>query len=215
MEQEFRADKIFNLNPKHIIHDEDEGIGRFLINIEANAAGNGVVADTYKIAYTCSATSSKGADHLGLLYNEDFLYWNKFKAKLFIMESQSIRSFEIKFCNDQRKPDQPCALWISKLIDFYRKSRAYESGQELNATEIYMIKRRFIDGLELTLAKLLEDKLSDTQYRNEDMTKSDILASRTIQLGETFRIGIHQPKSNTSCSIFLRLSHSRNQKCQF
>ena len=200
MEQERKTGKIFNLNPKHIRYDEDEGIGRFLTNIEAYATGNGIVADTDKIriACTCLATSSKGADRLGLLSHEDRLDWNKFKTKLYLMESQSARSFEIKFYNYQRKPGQPCALLMSKLIDFYRKSRGYESNQELNSTEIYMIKRRFIDCLEPTLAKLLEDKLSDAQYRNEDMSKLDMLASRTMQLEETFRIGIHQPKSNAN-----------------
>ena len=200
MEQERRTSKIFNLNPKHIKYDEDEGIGRFLTNIEAYAAGNGVVADLDKIriACTCLATSSKGADRLGLLNSEDRLDWTKFKTKLFMMESQSARSFEIKFYNYQRKPGQPCALLMSKLIDFYRKSRGYESNQELNDTEIYIIKRRFMDCLEPTLAKLLEDKLSDAQYRKEDMSKLDILASRTMQLEETFRIGIHQPKSNAN-----------------
>ena len=91
MEQERRSSKIFNLNPKHIKFDEDEGIGRFLTNIEAYSIGNGIKSDRDKIriACTCLSASSKGADRLGLLSSEERNDWNKFKAKLFMMESQS------------------------------------------------------------------------------------------------------------------------------
>ena len=105
-----------------------------MINIKAYAAGNGFVADTHKIriAFKYLATSSKGADRLILLNNEERLDWNKFIAKLFMTKSQSIRSFEINFYHYHAKPGQPCALNSMRT-------------QELNETEIYMIKRRFID----------------------------------------------------------------------
>ena len=115
-----------------------------------------------------------------------------------MMESQSEKSFELKFYNYQRKEGQSSALLMSKLIDFFRKSKGYEADHELNETEIYVIKRRFIDCLEPTLANLLEDKLSDAAYRAEDINRLDKLAARCMKIEETFKIGIHGRKSNVN-----------------
>ena len=192
--------KLIALNPKQLKYDEDDGVGRFLTNIENVIRSHRITSDEDKIqiAMNCLTTSPKGPDLLGVVSEKHLRSWAEFKDRLYMMESSSKKSFNLKFKQYKRGPNQPCGQLMNKLQEFYLKSKGYDSNHVFSDIEIDIIKERFLDCLEPQLMHLLEDKISDSHYRNEDINQLDTLATRCMQLEENFRLGIHQAKNSVA-----------------
>ena len=185
--------KLIALNPKQLKYDEDDGVGRFLTNIENVIRSHRITSDEDKIqiAMNCLTTSPKGPDLLGVVSEEHLRSWSEFKDRLYMMESSSKKSFSLKFKQYKRGPNQPCGQLMNKLQELYLKSKGFDSNHTFSDIEIDIIKERFLDCLEPQLMHLLEDKISDSEYRNENMNHLETVASRCMQLEENFRLGIH------------------------
>lgn len=190
-----RISKLVTLNPKNLKFDPEDGVGSFLTNIETAARGHRVTKDTDKIQMAVSSlsTSTAGFQLLGLVGPEEFVDWAKFKRKLYLMESANPESFSKKFKEYQRKPGQHVGQLMSRLKDYYKKSREIRSDADLDDRDIQIIRERFFDALEPALAGLGKQLFSE-RHRDPTVTILDSITQLVVDLELNFNMGIHSHK---------------------
>ena len=199
MNAEAKNNKIFLPNPKNIKYEEEDGTEHFLNKIQAFCIGNKISSDDNKIRFAINGLSAtkRGARLVQLCKGDDMTSWEKFAAKLSLIDGQSKQNYLIKFNNYTRKPDENASILMAKLIEYYRKSMGYNEDTELIMQDKVAIKNRFLGALEPILRKMLNEQLTTMEYNQKDIsTELDTLAARTMRMEENCQIGIHAPKSS-------------------